>query len=242
MRALESTRANLCDRVSLFRSKASPTLRNPMENLFQNYNRSFLLLSETVEQRPFVQYRWATFSRWALEIIAYIDYYTVFLPRLSQRQRYPVESTRMGCITKTSELTQEFFRMGIPVWTIRPLSSPGLVRSKMVYRTEPTKHSKSVDSATAPGHSVILDVDAWSPKYLGPIHDWARHTPLGGDPKIDAHLPSQHVKAQHPSRKRKAPDEELVSSQAKAVAIRGRNGKRKFELSTTFFPRTYFQL
>jgi hypothetical protein len=183
MRALESTRADLCDRVSLFRSKASPTLRNSMENLFQNYNQSFLLLGETMEQRPFVQYRWLTFSRWALEIIAYIDYYSVFLPRLSQHQQYPVESTRMGCITKTSELTQEFFRMGIPVWTIRPLSSPGLFQSKMVYCTEPTKHSKIVDSVTAPGHSVILEVDTWSPKYLGPIHDWARvarHTPLGG--------------------------------------------------------------
>jgi hypothetical protein len=212
-----------------------------MENLFQNYNRSFLLLSETVEQRPFVQYRWATFSRWALEIIAYIDYYTVFLPRLSQRQRYPVERTRMGAITKTSELTQEFFRMGIPVWTIRPLSFPGLFRSKMVYRTEPTRHSKVVDSAMAPGHSVILDVDVWSPKYLGTVHDWARHTPLGGHPPIDDHLPLQHVKAQQPSRKRKAPDEGPVSSQAKTVAIRGKNGKRRFNLSTTFFPGTYSQ-
>jgi hypothetical protein len=226
-RALESARAHLCERVSRFRSSAGSTLRTPIETLFQNYNRSFLLLCETVEERRFVQYWWATFSRWALEIIAYIDYYTIFLPRLSQRQRYPVERTRMGCITLTSELTQEFFRMGIPVWTIRLLSSPGLFRSKMLYRTEPTKHSKVVDSAMAPGHSVMLEIDAWSPKYLGPVHDWARHTPLSGRPQVDDQLPLEVVKVQQP-RKRKALDEGLVSSQAKRVAIRGKGEKRKF--------------
>lgn len=238
IRALESTRASLCEVVSLFRSKANYTVRSPMETLFQNYNRSFLLLCETVEDRRFVQYRWAAFSRWALEIIAYIDYYTIFLPRLSHRQRYPVERTRMGCITQTSELTQEFFRMGIPVWTIRPLSSPVLFQSKMVYRTEPTKHSKVVNSAMAPGHSVILEVDAWSPKYLGPLHDWTRHIPLGGHPQIYDQLPSQDVKVQT-SRKRKALDEGPASSQAKAVAIRGKSGKRKFKLSTRLLTRTY---
>jgi hypothetical protein len=177
-RSMEHPRAQLADRVTVFRMKVSPTLRAPLETLYQRYNAAYQMLLDRVKQRAFVQYRWATLGRWALEIIAYIDYYAVFLPRMSLPRRNAVDPNRVGALAVTGELVQDFFKMGLPVWHIRPLSSPTILDSKLLYLTPPVK--LRVELTPAAGHNVLGVFDFWSPQYLGTLHDWARHTPMEG--------------------------------------------------------------
>jgi hypothetical protein len=177
-RSMEGPRAQLADRVTVFRMKVSPTLRAPLETLYQRYNAAYQMLLDRVEQRAFVQYRWATLGRWALEIIAYIDYYTVFLPRISLPRRNVMDPNRVGALAVTGELVQDFFKMGLPVWHIRPLSSPTILDSKLLYLTPPIK--LRIELTPAAGHNVLDIFDFWSPRYLGTLHDWARHTPMQG--------------------------------------------------------------
>jgi hypothetical protein len=225
-RLLDPARAAWCERVSFFRSKATPNLVKPLENLFQNYNRAYILLCEVAEESRFVQYRWAAFSRWALEITAYLDYYVDFLPRLSRRQKFPLDRTRMGCITRTTELTQEFFQIGLPIWTIRQVSSPEVFRSRMMYSTPPRKRSEVVVSDFAPGHSTLLEVDVWSPKYLGPVHDWARHMPLSGSASVEGQPAPEIEPSRVPTKRKLVSDgDKIVSSKRPAlqgVANQGR--------------------
>jgi hypothetical protein len=85
----------------------------------------------------------------------------------------------MGCFAVTDELTQDLFKMGIPVWLIRAKASPYMPEAKLLYATDPTP-PRGIVSEFAPGHSVVFEGVAWSKDYLGQLHDWARYIPLIG--------------------------------------------------------------
>jgi hypothetical protein len=180
LEAMSPVHTQLCRRRTTFTGSVSGRLSGPIQPLFQYFNRAHQLVVESLEDEACLALRWATMARWALELTAYIDYYTVFLPRLQKTGTFAPDPTRVGCLSLTSELTMECHKMGIPVWHLRPASSPYLRSSKMMLKTEPVSVPSFVDLVPAAGHVAILTVDFWSDKYLGPIHEWARLTPLAG--------------------------------------------------------------
>lgn len=225
---MEDFRTQLAERVALFRAKASTSLRGPLETLFHRCNAAYQVLLDRVDRALFVQYRWAMLSRWCLELVAYLDYYTVFLPRLSHPRRNLVDRFRVGAIAVTSELVQDFFKMGLPIWHIRPLSCPTLFPSKMVYLTPPSKPSYDVDLTPAPGHMAVT-VDFWSPKYLSHLHDWARHTPLSGSLTSDDSLVASGDAGRTKTAKKRKADNTKDGQRrcSKKVLLAGNRGKGK---------------
>jgi hypothetical protein len=235
-RSMERPRAQLADRVTVFQMRVSPTLRVPLETLYQRYNAAYQVLLERVKQRPFVQYRWATLGRWALEIIAYIDYYAVFLPRISLPRRNVMDSNRVGALAVTDELVQDFFKMGLPVWHIRPLSSPTILDSKLLYLTPPVK--LRIELTPAAGHNVLDIFDFWSPQYLGTLHDWARHTPLQGGLAGGLIFPAKELISQT-SNKRKLVGGNVPSLKAnKKLRLAGYGDKREAHIRIESFAHT----
>jgi hypothetical protein len=176
---LQSNHSDVHSLVHVFFNALSAMTHGHLRFLAGQFNDAYLLLLKSLEPLPSLTYHLAQVARFAIEIQAYMDYYTIYLPRLSNHDNHEVDSSLMGCFTLTSDLTQEFYKMGIPVWTIRPKDSPYVYNVKLLYAENiirPTEFSNE----PAIGHSIIYDGDSWAGKYLSYLHDWSRHCSLDG--------------------------------------------------------------
>lgn len=65
-------------------------------------------------------FRWVNVQRLHLNLSAYLDFITIFLPRLRNLpdKPLPVDSSRAGCITTNMTTALECFYVGLPVWFV----------------------------------------------------------------------------------------------------------------------------
>jgi len=67
-----------------------------------------------------------SFQRYYLECLACLEYFTVWLPRLLEKDDVDillVDDSVMGAVTVNVLEAQTFYQQGVPVWLIRPLSA-----------------------------------------------------------------------------------------------------------------------
>ena len=62
-------------------------------------------------------------ARTCFEIHGYLDYYTIYQPRISSTDVYPVNKNLVGVLVKDEDAFDMYLKMGVPVWYIRDASS-----------------------------------------------------------------------------------------------------------------------
>ena len=67
-----------------------------------------------------------SFQRFYLECLACLEYFTIWLPRLLEKddvEIFPVDDSVMGAVTVSVLEAQTFYQQGVPVWLVRPPSA-----------------------------------------------------------------------------------------------------------------------
>lgn len=120
-----------------------------------------------------LQMGWVLVARYALDIYAYVDYYSLYLPRLTLNHSFPVDKSRMGAIVHTDHLAQEMFKMGLPVWHLRRKDDPRLYEVKML-NVVPWTRSQLDVSVSPMFPDVVYECDGIMGGTIAFLHEWSR--------------------------------------------------------------------
>ena len=123
---IKLTTALLVDRVGQFLSKTSEP-HSRLKKLLQFHCGAVEKLAERRDTLHDLRITFGVAARTCFEIHGYLDYYTIYQPRISSTDVYPVNKNLVGVLVKAKGTCDVYLKMGVPVWYIRDESSaPGL--------------------------------------------------------------------------------------------------------------------
>jgi hypothetical protein len=118
--------------IDVLVARANKSLRVSSRNhsrlrkLLELFCRAVRKLTECVDTLHELRVVFGVAARACLETHGYLDYHTIYLPRLGSSELPAVDDDVVGVLVRDEADCERFFRMGIPVWYVRDSTTPGL--------------------------------------------------------------------------------------------------------------------